>query len=358
MGCLMAVRATHIPSGTDIAIGPYVDSTSQAVIDEIYQACSAGVLECREHDDDPYLAHLRDAEDGRLHGAWVCLKRNPAKTKWVIAHLPNGIGREFRSHEVPVGKSDQHQWQQDYISRAAESAGFPAEQEVTLPTGTRLDVKIDGSVGSVGFEVQHSFLSLGKVRSRDRKADAEGIPLVWSADHKAPDWAFKVAHVETNELLDGKTPSGSWTVTTGPRRIIPVACSSKNVDLLSRCRKPRSRTWCGGWHPIFRPITGLVVDDLAKRVPSGELVRLDTHTKQGVILVSASNYELWQNDFASQVGLDRNHVHNIAKRCTYQPSLSAPICAKCNKPLFLIRPGRVICERCRIDSRLREESVG
>jgi hypothetical protein len=107
----MAIRATHVPSGTDITIGPCIDAISRAIIDEVYQNCSAGVLECREHDNDPRLAYARD-DDGRIHGAWVHLKKNPAKTKWVIAHSAKGkIGREFRSHETLIGKSDQHQWQ-------------------------------------------------------------------------------------------------------------------------------------------------------------------------------------------------------------------------------------------------------
>lgn len=348
----MAIRATHVPTGTDITIGPFIDASSRAIIDEVYQNCSAGVLECREHDDDPRLAYARD-EDGRVHGAWVHIKQNPAKTKWVIAHSAKGIAREFRSHETPIGKSDQHQWQQDYISRAAEDVGFPTEQEVILASGARLDVKIDGAVGPVGFEVQHSFLSVPKVRRRTSKANKEGIPLVWSADHKGPAWAFKVPHIEANGCPDGSTPRRAWTVTTGPRQILPIECSLKNADLLPGCQRPRRRNWCGSWHPVFRPIAGLVVDDIAQQVPSGELVPLNTRTKQGVILVSAAHYDLWQHEFATQVEADLNRIRNNARRCNYRPRIESPLadleqtCTGCGQSLPLRQPGRVVCKRCR-----------
>lgn len=327
----MAIRATHVPSGTDISIGgPFVEPRSQAIIDEVYQNCAPGVLECREHDSDPRLAQMRDPADGRVHDAWVYLQRRYNKTRWVICHHPSGIGRDFQSHVIPVGKSDQHQWQQDYISRAAEDAGFAAEQEVILPTGTILDIKIDGIDGPVGFEVQHSFLSVPKVVARTRKAHREGIPLVWSADHKNPDWAFRVPHIEANGSPNGATPRRAWTVTTGPRRIISVACTPRNADLLDRCQKPRSRNWCGGRHPVFRPIEGLVVDDIAQRVPAGELVPLDTGLKQGVILVTATDRLLWENEFATKGQASRimepsTRNGSRAKRCVYPvPQTPAP----------------------------------
>jgi hypothetical protein len=39
--------------------------------------------------------------------------------------------------------SDQHRWQQDYLCRAAEDAGFSADQEVAI-NETRLDVCVTG----------------------------------------------------------------------------------------------------------------------------------------------------------------------------------------------------------------------
>lgn len=349
----MAMRATHVESGKTIAVGPRITPDDQAVIDEIYQNCGEGVLECREHDNDPRLAYLRDAA-GQVHGAWVYLQYRNNKSLLVMAHHPNGTGREFKfqPHLIPVGKSDQHQWYQDYISRAVDDVGFPVNQEVYLPSGTFLDVQVQGPIGLVGFEVQHSFLSLGKVRARTRKAISEGIPLVWCADHKDPDWAFKVPHFEANEIPDGLAPRGSWTVTTGPRRIIRVACSPRNADRLPRCLKPRRRNWCGGWHPVFEPMRRLVVDSIAQQVPAGELIPLDTRMPQGVILTTAACYDLWHNEFADH-SQARERQRNDVKPCGYVPQLQAlpppALCSRCGQHLLLVRPGRDLCEKCRIE---------
>lgn len=352
----MALRATHVESGTDISIGPYVDPISQDVIEEVYQNCGAGVLECREHDHDPNFAHLRDPVDGRVHGAWLYVAKRNRKTLTILAHNSTKCREELRglrcSVEIHGGKSDQHQWYQDYISRAVDDVGFPVNQEVYLPSGTFLDVQVQGPIGLVGFEVQHSFLSLGKVRARTRKAISEGIPLVWCADHKDPDWAFKVPHFEANQLPDGLAPRGSWTVTTGPRRIIRVACSPQNADRLPRCLKPRRRNWCGGWHPVFEPMRGLVVDSIAQQVPAGELIPLDTRLPQGVILTTAACYDLWHNEFADH-SQAREGQRNDAKPCGYVPQLQPPPppvpCSRCGQRLLLIRPGRDLCEKCRIE---------
>jgi len=400
----MVVRATHVPTGTDIVVGPRADQRSQELMSDAHGKCrtvkGAGVLECREHDDDPALAHLRD-RNGRVHGAWVYLRK--FRDKWLVCHSPSGIEKRFRSHEIRL-MTDQHRWQQDYYDRAAQHAGWRTEQEVVLDSGTRLDLVIHGSAGQFGVEVQHSDLTVPKVRARDRKADRAGITSVWSADRKAPPWAFKVAHVETNELPHGNVQRRRWPVTTGPRRIIPARCTPANFD---RCWKPGARTFCGGWHPLFRPINAVsgghfvYVDDIAEQVPAGDLVRLDTQTKQGVILVTAADREMWEHDFAQQVA-DRLSIRrpgSAARPCSYdlpaellelrQPSLARleplpparvatelaptqaspgqatdtqrnrpaiavhrprPPCATCGQPLFLIEPGRTVCERCRLNS--------
>ena len=295
----MAVRATHVPTSIDITVSPYADETSQAVMAEVHGHClitdGVGVLECREHDNDPRLAHHR-SEDGRVHGAWMYLRK--LHDKWVICHSPHGVAAGLGNHEVPVGKSSQHQWQQDYYARAASDAGWDAQQEVTLP-GTRADLILTGPAGRFAVEVQHSGISVPGVRTRSRKMMKVGIPSIWSADHKNPAWAFKVPHVETNEPPYGSAPRGSWTVSTGPRRIRPTRCTPGGD--MARCWKPRARAFCNGWHATFEPIAGLRVDDIAARVPAGELIPLDTHTKQGVILTTRADRAMWAADFAEQV---------------------------------------------------------
>ncbi len=333
----MALRATHVASGTDITIGPLIDPKSQAVLDEIYQHCGVGVLECREHDDHPDLAHLRDPTDGRVHGAWVYVRKSRNKTLWQIVHQ-GGIGREFRTHEIPIGKSNQHQWQQDYYERAAQYAGYATAQEVPLSTDTRLDLTITGPAGVFGVEIQHSYLSVPRVRARTQKAKKAGITSIWSTDQDNPDWAFKVPHVETNALPDGVRPRGSWTVTTGPRRVIRARCSSDNFQ---RCPTPGRRNFCGGWHALFRPIDRLVVDDIAEQVPAGALVPLDTRTKQGIILVSPADQQLWYTEFADQIPRPRPEL-NPANRCNYQPHLTHEPARLIEPPLHRPRP----CPTC------------
>ena len=343
----MAVRATHVATGIDITVSPYADETSLAVMEEVHGHCrtvdGVGVLECREHDNDPRLAHLR-GDDGRLHGAWMYLRK--LNDRWIICHSPNGLGVQFADHHVPVGKSPQHQWQQDYYARAANDAGWAAEQEVTLP-GTRADLILAGPAGRFAIEVQHSALSVPGVRARSRKMLSVGVPSIWSADHKNPAWAFKVPHVETNEPPYGTAPRGSWTVSTGPRRVRPTKCVSGGA--LERCWMPRARDFCNGWHATFEPIAGLRVDDIAQRIPAGELVPLATGTKQGTILTLPGDHALWAAEFAMQVAWRRdNDGESASHLCDYQVREAhlLPV-QRVESPLHRPRP----CPTCGLTSR-------
>lgn len=343
----MAVRATYVPEGIDIVIGPHSDPISASVLEHVYQNCGVGILECREHDNSPALAHLREPGDRRVHGAWVYVQKR--RGRWVICHLPSGVGLNLESHTVQVGMTDQHHWQQDYWQRAADAVGYETGQEVTLQSGTRLDVFIVGPKATVGVEVQHSALSSRKVVNRTSKAAAAGIPLIWSADRKHPAWAYKVPHVETNELPDGCRPRGSWTVTAGPRWVVPARCTPANFD---HCPQSRRGRFCRGWHPRFEPFRGLVVDDVAERAPAGQLVPLETNTRQGVILVSAAHYELWQNEFAIQFPPRPDRDKRSASRaCSYdarqQVASQVPEnCCRCGRLLMLRRVGRDTCQGC------------
>lgn len=325
----MALRATFMPGTSkirDIAVGPFMDPASQVVIDTIYQGCGPGVLECREHDSDPKFTHLRGS-DGRVHGAWLYVQKRNKKTLTVLCHNGQSCREEFQSLKCSVavggGKSDGHQYQQDYYCRAVDGI-FPADQEDgTAVPGRVLDVRIDGDVGPVGFEVQCSFRSVPYVRNKTRDAERFGVPLVWSADKKGPAWAFKAPHIEANVGLPGPDARrGTWTVTTGPRRISRVKCELWNTDRLPKCWKPgrQGRIGCGEYHPAFTPMTGLVVDTIARWVPAGLLVPLDTDSKQGVILTPKSDYELWQNEFAD-LPRPQTRERNDARPCSYQPNL-------------------------------------
>lgn len=315
----MSVRATCFLDGRvlDLVISPCPHPDTAAILDEIYGRCGKGVLECREHDDDERLVAFRD-RDGRVHEAWCYLQKR--RDAWVICHHPNRRGIQLDDH-VLVGMSDQHRWQQDYYSRAAQDAGHEVHQEYITATGVRVDVLMRGAV-DVGIEVQHSDLSVPKVRNRNRKAVAAGITSIWSADRANPPFAFKVPHVETNQLPHGNIPRGRWTVTTGPRTLRSVTCSARNSDLLSRCVKPRARNWCGEAHPVWEPKFGVVVDDIAELAPAGELVALDTDTRQGTILVEAADRDRYLSDFAS-VTEQTSQPDSPGGPCGYRPDLKA-----------------------------------
>ncbi len=188
-----------VADGTDIMLGSSMDPVSQAMFDRLYQDCAAGILECREHDNDPACREHRSA-NGRAHGAWLYLQKRHNGRKLLACHHPAGPGARFAHHTIHVEMSDQHRWQQDYLCRAAEGAGFTARQEIAID-GTRLDVCVTGPNGAFGIEVQHSHLSVGQVRSRDRKAVKARVPLAWSADHHA-DWMTKVPSWRVNVLPD------------------------------------------------------------------------------------------------------------------------------------------------------------
>lgn len=292
----MAVHATHVRTGTQIVISRAADLVSEAILQDVYGRCGPGVLECREHDNDPRLAHLRDPDDGLVHRAWVYVQKR--RDRWVICHLPSNRDElKLPAHHVPR-MTDQHRWQADYWARAGSFAGYTAAQEVTIPSGNVVDVAITGPIGTVGVEVQHSDESSPAIVKRDKKARGVKVPLIWSADRRHVPWAYRVAHVETQELPHSHVPRNSWTVVAGPRRIRPERCTPEHF---TKCWLPRRRKHCGSWHPVFDPYTGLTVDRVAELVPAGELLRLNTGISRGVILISPQDMQLWESEFAPQM---------------------------------------------------------
>lgn len=340
----MTILATAVEHEFDIEVGPSMNPIAQDILYELHGNCPIGKLECREHDDDPAFAHFRD-EIGRVHGAYLYVQKRHGN--WVLCHHPNNRD-EFKlpAHEVPVGMSDQHKWQQDYWCRAADTAGYDADTEVPID-GTRLDVLMKGDV-LVGTEVQHSGITARKAINRTKKANAAGITCLWSADHKNPPFAFRVPHIETNQLPDGNRPPGTWTVTTGPRRLIPKACTPANN--FSRCPMTRRSVHCGKYHPTFAPMPQVVVDYLAERLPAGDIVPVNTNTKQGTVLLTKDHRELWMHEFAHQYPPPKQRQYCV-NPCGYDPSQQIadahPLtCRRCNQQLLLHRPGREVCARC------------
>lgn len=340
----MAVRATVVADGTDIMLGGTMDPVSQAVFDRLYQDCAAGVLECREHDDDPACREYR-SEDGRVHGAWLYLQKRDNGRKLIACHHPAGPGARLPHHTIHDGMTDQHRWQQDYLCRAAEGAGFTARQEVAID-GTRLDVFVTGPNGSVGIEVQHSHLSVGQVKSRDRKAVKARVPVAWSSDHHA-DWMTKVPSWRVNVLPDGRRPRGSWRAVSGERTLHPTLCTARNEDVLLGALPHRRGRFCRKWHAVWHPVNNRVVDEIVERFTAGDLVRLDVtgivdDRRQTIVhLVPALDAYRYTTEFIDQP-MTTESLRNPADACHYPNAALAlantsiwehvQVCPRCQYP--------------------------
>ncbi|MDD7940448.1 hypothetical protein PHK61_18650 [Actinomycetospora lutea] len=334
----VAIRATSIPHRRDIEISPSADADSLAIISELWQKCGEGVLECREHDDNPRLAAKRDPIDGRVHGAWVYLQKRNGM--WVICHHPSVRQKWGLEDHIVHEMTDQHRWQQDYWQRAGDDAGYTTDQEVRLPSGNRLDVAITGPDGLVvGVEVQHSTLTERQVLGRDKKAGNVGVPLVWSADRPHNAWAYKVTHVETQELPRSRTPRNSWTVIGGPRKMRVEKCRPLNFDA---CPTPGRRgRHCGGWHPRWEPYPGLTVDRVAELAPVRQLLRVDAHSRQGIVMLDAVDHRKYVDELEPLLVGGPRHQDNrgTSAPCAYgvDPSLIpeprvAGRCERCDRP--------------------------
>jgi len=287
------VRITlHTPGvqPLDLALSYPLDPHLAALLRTIHESGDVKhVLECRMHDDAPGLRDFRQA-DGRVHGIWLYLRTNPNAAKGdfplVLCHWPGSGIRG--NHAVPSPMTAEHRRRQEYIALRGQASGYHVDLEKSLARGTRSDVVIVGDT-TMTAEVQQSGITLPTVLRRDRAAARAGATPAWFADVKNPGYAFQVAHVETNER-HGMHPR-MWTVSTGPRRIEQEKCRP-GTD--RPC--PKTRNWCGDWHPIWTPIPQLTVDDVVERVPAAELVRFHTGTGQGTILCSPADRDLWLQD--------------------------------------------------------------
>ena len=92
-----------------------------------------------------YLKH----EDGSNPGLFM---KNIDGEWWAVHYEASGCKRMH----IPTRMSDEHKRQAEYWARAGEDAGYRAELERSLGTGTRPDVLIHGPVQTTGIEVQRS----------------------------------------------------------------------------------------------------------------------------------------------------------------------------------------------------------
>jgi len=223
--------------------------------------------------------------------------------QWWAVHYESG---ECRDQRLPAPMSDEHKRQTEYWARAAKDAGWQVDLEHSLSTGTRPDALIHGPV-MTGVEVQRYAMTASSAVTRTAKAASANVTDVWySGQSGSPHWAWRVPTVLPRELgIDRPIDTEMWA-TMPPRRAVTAAglrvlrtvkCSVGNID---RC--PYGRNWCGRHHPRPEPWGGLTVDDVAAKMPAGEIVplrfwgvtMLGSRRRDAVFLVSTRDFAQYE----------------------------------------------------------------
>jgi hypothetical protein len=257
----MRSQILHVSSGIvlDLAKPDLGHPDGQAIIEGHYHDCHRNMpaFEC--------MAHLEGTNPGmymkKIQGQW-----------WAV-HFEAG---PCQSRRIPAPMSDEHKRQAEYWVRAAQDAGWRAEMEHSLPTGTRPDVLIHGRVVT-GIEVQRSAMTQAAAIQRTRKAAQAGVCDVWFTDRESyPRWAFRVPTVGQQPQAWQYLPPRRAVLANGVRAFSAVRCEIGNLPVC-----PDGRNWCGRYHPKAEPRV-LILDDVASRFPAGEIVALRIGNMSGV----------------------------------------------------------------------------
>lgn len=261
-------------------------------------------------------------------------------------HGPHPISRQ----------SDEHRRQKDYWQRAAEDAGYEATQEFNTGNGTILDVAIIGE-RRTGIEVQHSSITTRAAKTRSTKSHRAGWSPVWFYDADGtPAWSHEVPALGSNPMRWSSMPGRRTATARGLSEFVAAKCEPGEFP---RCPAGNKR-FCGSWHPQRRPWGGLVIDDVAAKVPAGEIVAI--HDLRGrVHLVSRENRELFRMLTGKLGDYDpgakaRRALSAETKPCTSEVHVEPPIQlvthCECGQELYSLkqlprfRPD--LCEACRI----------
>lgn len=173
-------------------------------------------------------------------------------------------------HELVVRRgapmTDEHKRECEYHALAAQAAGLSADFEFVTSEKTRVDVVVDGRLG---FEIQHSDLSVDAVRGRTARSMSAGLETVsWFTDRQqSPLWYGLVPSYGTTLKSWDKLPRLGTVMAYGPRIVEAVTC---RYDTFSRCPDGKPRP-CGRSHWKDRNVS-LRVDDVVTQMAAGELL--------------------------------------------------------------------------------------
>lgn len=310
--------------------------------------------------------HYRQSESSRpefsrQNPAFVCLRHetgtNPGMflkrigDQWWACHYERSHCGSMR---IPAPVSDEHKRQADYWARAAEDAGWSVELEHGLATGTRPDMLISGGPVSTGIEIQRYDLPVDKAVRRTTKALRASVLDVWFTNQAPPPkWAFKVPSVTENSLPWNVVPPRRAATATGLRIIKPARCT---IETFPRCPSTGRRV-CGNQHPVDEPWRRMLIDDVAARVPAGEIVAMTfrrTSKASDVLLVSPESLALYEDMTGKKARLSLGGTQGMMRatrpageiECrNNQPEDPAAVrCYKCRENAA--GPGGILCPSC------------
>jgi hypothetical protein len=266
---------------------------------------------------------------------------------WAV-HFP---GYGHGPHAITM-ESDEHRRQKDYWCRAAQDVGFDATTEFRTGKGTVLDVAIRGN-RHTGVEIQHSYNKASVIKTRTTKSFKAGWLPVWFLDSdRRPDWFYEVPTVASNPLPWTSLPPRRAATAIGLSQFVAEHCRPGRFD---KCPGGHRRP-CSQWHPKREPWPGLTVDDIAARVPAGEIVPL-RDTAGAVHLTSPRSAGLYREltdqdcAYTPEARGPRSGKHGQPRLCTNPHRQGRRGTCSCGNKIYpltqLVRAAEV-CERCRI----------
>ncbi|MFT7834811.1 hypothetical protein Q5530_01510 [Saccharothrix sp. BKS2] len=282
----------------------------------------------------------------------ICLEPDDAERDELHVEFRHGryyaVHLEGGEHLVAL-ESDEHKRQKEYWHRAAQDAGYRSDTGIGTGTGTVLDVAIHGPVRT-GVELRRADVTARAAALNTSGAHRAGwLPLWFSDSDRTPKWFHRIPSVGCNRISWDDLPPRRAATATGLRLVHAARCTTENFP---RCFDRRRRP-CGGYHPLLRPWRGVTVDDVAEMVPAGEAVPLQT-PERWIYVVPRFGLAHYQQltdglgaylpDTAPGAPTGAGAGAGAGGRAG---SRAWPVCRRCGKDMFLVRPGRELCENCR-----------